>query len=353
MVDFVTSESDGTIRMWVWDESSEPRVLYEHKTEKESWFHCVAVSADGRLAVTTHDKYAYLWSMVTGQQVAILQGFDCMATGASISAELVAVASEAYEYEQTDKKIRLYKHDGTLVRTLECHSGDVCDVSFSSDGKRLVSSSYDMTARVWDVTVGTALLTLKHPSSVWSVAWSPCGDNIATACGDNNGRVWDAANGKQIVTLIGHTSWVASVAYSFDGTHIVTGSNDGTVRPWRATDGTVEFVLIGHLDCRWIWAVSFSADGRFLASASNDKTTRIWDVATGSCLHVLQQGSRCLGVSFNRVNKHALRKQQDAMFAVAILCDQKETDPFLPREVWSECLNNISWLDFVQKDTLL
>lgn len=337
MVDFVTTEYDGTVRMWAWDGSSLPHILHKHETEKPCGYHSVAVSVDGRLAVTAHYMCVYLWSMVTGQQIAMLDGFG-WSHGVSISTELIAVACST-------GKIPLCKYDGTLVRNLEGHSAVVYDVCFSPDGKKLVSGGLGINCIVWDVATGTILNRLKHWYCVTGVSWSSH-NNIATASWNDAGHIWDETSGKLIVTLNGHKDRVMSISHSSDNKWIATGSFDGTVRIWK-TNGVFERTLIGHCVHTAIWALSFSSDNKWLASASSDNNLRLWDVATGTCLHILPHPSSVVGVAFCRVDRHALQRQQDTMFATAILCDQRETDPFLPREVWSECLKHIFWHDFV------
>ena len=41
---------------------------------------------------------------------------------------------------------------GEEMLTLKGHSGSVLSVSFSPDGKRIVSGSYDKTVKVWDLS---------------------------------------------------------------------------------------------------------------------------------------------------------------------------------------------------------
>ena len=41
---------------------------------------------------------------------------------------------------------------GQETLTLKGHSGYVFSVSFSPDGKRIVSGSYDKTLKVWDIS---------------------------------------------------------------------------------------------------------------------------------------------------------------------------------------------------------
>jgi hypothetical protein len=80
------------------------------------------------------------------------------------------------------------------------------------------------------------LLTLKrHSGEIPSVAFSPDGQRIVTGSYDQTAKVWEAASGKELLTLKGHSSYVKAVTFSQDGQRILTGSSDETVRVWKAT----------------------------------------------------------------------------------------------------------------------
>ena len=72
-------------------------------------------------------------------------------------------------------------------------------VAFSPDGSRLATGSYDETARIWDATNGTQLLTIQNDSRVAAVAFSPDGPRLATGSDldagsdDKTVRIWDIA----------------------------------------------------------------------------------------------------------------------------------------------------------------
>ena len=51
------------------------------------------------------------------------------------------------------------------------YPGHVYSASFSVDGTKLASASYDGTCRVWDVSTGGLLRTIKLDAVVYSVSW--------------------------------------------------------------------------------------------------------------------------------------------------------------------------------------
>ena len=69
--------------------------------------------------------------------------------------------------------------------TLKGHDAAVTSVSYSADGKRIVTGSWDKTAKVWDANTGNELMTLKgHDAAVTSVSYSADGKRIVTSGAD-------------------------------------------------------------------------------------------------------------------------------------------------------------------------
>jgi WD40 repeat protein/serine/threonine protein kinase len=166
------------------------------------------------------------------------------------------------------------------VMALTGHADRVRSAVFSADGRRVVTASWDKTARIWDAATGVALTSLVgHTDRVWSAAFSPDGRRVVTASHDKTARIWDAATGQQTVLLAGHADRVTCAAFSPDGRLVATTSYDKTVRIWDAASGDQIRVLNGHTDL--VMSAAFSGDGSRLLTASHDKTARVWEVATG------------------------------------------------------------------------
>jgi WD40 repeat protein len=52
----------------------------------------------------------------------------------------------------SDRTIKLWQRDGTLITTLSGHQADVNSVSFSPDGKLLVSAGADGAVLLWNAS---------------------------------------------------------------------------------------------------------------------------------------------------------------------------------------------------------
>jgi hypothetical protein len=72
------------------------------------------------------------------------------------------------------------------------HTNAVVSVTVTPDGARMITGSFDNTARVWDARTFAELGQLEgHTGTVMSMAVSPDGARIVTAFRDNTARVWD------------------------------------------------------------------------------------------------------------------------------------------------------------------
>jgi WD40 repeat protein/DNA-binding winged helix-turn-helix (wHTH) protein len=177
--------------------------------------------------------------------------------------------------EALPQTLSILKHDGEVVVSV-----------FSPDGERILTASYDRTARIWDAD-GRLLATLQgHNDKVEFAAFSPDGQRIVTASYDHTARVWNTADGRLLAILQGHTDAVIRAEFSSNGQRIVTASADHTARVWNTMDGRLLTVLQGHTAT--VWAATFSPDGQRIATASLDHTARVWNTADGRLLATLQ-----------------------------------------------------------------
>jgi len=160
------------------------------------------------------------------------------------------------------------------------HKDVVYSAQFSPDGQRIVTASWDKTARLWDVASGTPIgQPMKHKSDVNSAQFSRDGQRIVTASSDKMARLWDAASGKPVGEPMKHENEVNSAQFSPDGQWVVTASSDKTARLWDAASGKPVGEPMKHESV--VISAQFSPDGQKVVTASADKTARLWDAASG------------------------------------------------------------------------
>jgi WD40 repeat protein len=80
-----------------------------------------------------------------------------------------------------------------VTSTLRGHSGVVSNVSFSSDGSRLISTSHDGTVRIWDLISARTLIVIDaHSGGLRSARMTKDDHELITISNDGRVLVWSA-----------------------------------------------------------------------------------------------------------------------------------------------------------------
>jgi WD40 repeat protein len=167
------------------------------------------------------------------------------------------------------------------------HRGDVREALFTPDGRRVVTLECTATpadaecgtgtVRLWDPTSRRVLDSLTVKGGATDIEVSPDGRFVAVAAQGDSARLWRPLSRARPRELR-HRYDVNAVRFSRDGRHLATASDDGTARVWDVPSGRPVAELGGHLDP--VRDIDISPDGRFVLSASADRTVRLWDLRT-------------------------------------------------------------------------
>jgi hypothetical protein len=181
--------------------------------------------------------------------------------------------------------------------------GSSTSVSFSPDGKQVLSGSVGNAVELWDIASGRVIRTFSgHTSGNNSIAFSPDGKQILSGSDDNTIKLWNTASGKVIKTFKGHTSNVGSVAFNPNGKQILSGGEN--VRLWdiASSNEIVQFISFSGNDTQLAFAsrgltvetetaaasvegewLAITPDGYYNASPRGDRylNVRVNNIVTG------------------------------------------------------------------------
>jgi len=218
-----------SVRVWDRDSGREVGRLTGHTDSVRG----VAVSADGRVALTCGDRTVRLWDVPSGRELLRLSGHRHRVTAAALSADARLAASADGE-----QPLRLWDlRTGRELRRLTVPRGTVPALAFAPDGAALLSAHFDTTLRLWETTTGRELRRFKgHRHMVSAAAFAADGRRALSGGGDGTVRFWDPASGAELCGGAGHAGPVTAALFAADGRHVLTAGADGTLRLWALPD---------------------------------------------------------------------------------------------------------------------
>ncbi|HTN77038.1 MAG TPA: protein kinase, partial [Pirellulaceae bacterium] len=190
------------------------------------------------------------------------------------------------------------------LHTLTGHQDAVLHLTFDATGVRVLSTSQDQTARLWNLQTAQAVEFTGHAGPVWTGVISSDGLRVFTAGDDRTVGIWNAVNGARIERFRGHKGpvyCVACIAGNSAGDYqVVSAGADRRLLLWNAADvrgvdfKAVRARIVGEAEAEAtseeptlyrvlgshtsdVYDVRFARDNRFVVSCGHDNTVRVWD----------------------------------------------------------------------------
>ena len=209
--------------------------------------------------------------------------------------------SDKFELIEPDIVFNSRKHFGILRKKLDniifdnnCkdlfdHDSFILCIKEGINGE-IISSSFDQTIKVWDISSLKCVCTLKgHTGSVTTVQVLN-NFEIISGSRDRTIKIWDLRNGGECIkTLHGHEDDVWSLKI-LNNSEVISGSSDKTIRKWDKETGECKLILRGHLKC--VNCVDLINNYEFVSS-SIDGVIKIWKV-NGDCIKTINTNLKTL-----------------------------------------------------------
>ena len=327
--------ADGMIKFWAID-GTLIKTIKAHTNKITS----LSFSPDGKIiASASNDNTIKLWKSDGVSTIKTIDTIQPNSVSFSPNGKIIASGSTK------EKNIKLWSSDGNLLKTfpevdpkLENSNSRV---SFSPDGKMLVSTGFETTVNLWSID-GKFLRDIQghNPYRVWDANFSPDGKTLATAATDGSVKLWDMdrilpdkkvgvlpeifksdepiagfspdgqifasvnndysinirnLNGSLISILRGHKKKILSLTFSLDSKFIISTDENGVIKIWNKNGDLVKDITLESLKAKafpaqghksGVMDISFSPDGKIFASAGLDGNVKLWN-QDGSFLKTL------------------------------------------------------------------
>jgi toxoflavin biosynthesis protein ToxC len=231
-------------------------ILWSHRQPiARAWHDHLAnqcdFSNDGSLLVTASSDYtARIWKIPELRLHSVLGDHQDDVEMAVFSPDGMRVATAS-----RDHCLRIFDISGCLLRRFVGHEADVISVTWSVDGKQLVSSSDDGTVRRWSVETGDTIEFVDmNGIETDTVVICPNGAILAgTDCGEIHLLM---AGRRQVISA--HSAGIKRLALSTDSSFLVSASYDRTLRIWQIE---AEQLILRYQteapDQAWVRSVAF------------------------------------------------------------------------------------------------
>ena len=220
------------------------------------WNNVIAIGSEGGDII--------ILDAITGSRMAVLSGHTKEVNCVTFSSDGRSLVSGA-----DDNTVKLWDmQTGGVVRAFLGHTSLVWSVSISTDYTRIVSGSSDETICLWDIQTGKCLCTIKQQDDVMHVGFSPIDpQHIISISGD---KVWEwDLNGQQIPP-------------TYDGIHVAFSPdcskfalcNGNAVTVHDSNSRAIQTQI--YVDAGKAKHCCFSPDGRLIAAAAG-RTAYVWE----------------------------------------------------------------------------
>ncbi|PID43685.1 MAG: hypothetical protein CSB48_04645 [Proteobacteria bacterium] len=259
-----------------WDVAKGERLFnWNHKKGDYSTIRAVAISGDGKTAITAEGNTLVVWNTRTGKPLAFWQTPDqvvLVRLSENGRFALMGLMNNTATY--FDLAL------GGGVLTLD-HDDRIRALGLTPDGKYAITGSGDFTAILWDLRSGKPVHRFIHDNQIGSVAISPDGKYAFSAAQRENAVIWNARTGKPRAELAYRNTNFTSARFSEKGNRLLLGTFQGKVylidvksskelKSWHATPRKIW----GGASSKAILSVGFSGKG-FYAISSDGMVARL------------------------------------------------------------------------------
>ncbi|KAG2125778.1 quinon protein alcohol dehydrogenase-like superfamily [Suillus clintonianus] len=266
----ITCSDDGSLRLW--DLESGAQIGEDWRDEDVQEMLSMALSPNGKtVASGSRDRTVRLWNVETRKVIAKWTGHTRVVCTLCWSSDGKRVASGSW-----DGTARIWdvKSDKTVL-TIKTGHRWVYAVMYSPDNKKIATGGDEENGvKIWDSKTGKLITTLQHNYIVYSLAWTSDGKKLISSSYDLI-RIFDTATWEQVAILDGHLN-IDVISLSQNNRILASASRNKTARLWNLDTNLPIGEPLQHED--YVESAALSADGKTLVTGCRNGNVYTWDI---------------------------------------------------------------------------
>ena len=260
MIFVAGKDSTGTI----WDASGNLISKYEGHSSSVSSINYFSKTKTVLTGAYDHDNTAVLWDL-KGKEIARLTGHSNAVINIDQTDDLLATASR-------DQTAKVWKRDGTLLFSLEEHTGQVNFIHFFEDRQWILTGSYDKTLKIWDYE-GNLLHTYNaRDSGIRSIIISNENNRIVLGHRDGSISIMDL-EGKLLKVIKAHQEMIWGLQFIKGTSLFISGSADKAIKLWDLEGRLLNSFLSNR---KYVSGIAYAKQK--LVVAGGDGIVRVWNL---------------------------------------------------------------------------
>ena len=316
------------VRVW---ETATGHELPPFKTDEERLIAAAFFPEGKRLLAATPEGALQIWDVRTRRKISNLpdspgsQGHSGWVTSITFSQDGRTLVTGS-----ADRTVLLWPTDsGRSLAPIKGHGSSITALALSSDKRYLITGGKDKNVKLWDVSSGSEpVVPEEKVLSYLATAFTTSGEILAFGiAADKRVKLWNLSAGKEVVRFNNSEQILLFAVFSPDLRLIATGGTGGFVTLWDTATGQLVGTLAGHKGS--VLGAAFSPDGRQLISGSEMNELKLWDIASGQELASLStEVDNDYRAAFSRDGRYLATSCRDGRIKLWELPGRKNSSTF-------------------------
>ncbi len=277
----VSASANGTVKIWSQPSLKLTRILVGH--EQGTRVLSLALNEDATLLASgADDNTIRIWESPGGKEVAVLKGHTGGVTSVNWFSSKHIISSSF------DKTIRFWDiNTKKETRASLTVKSVILSAKLNPAGSMLAASTQRGEIFLWQGSELKPIIPdagagqgLSHPTAVYDISWSLDGKRLVTAPDDGGIIVWDVTTLKEAVRmrtsdLKGAQGHPVGVDWSPNGLHAAVSNSTGRIDIWNTQTGAL-VTMLKDRETGNMPRLRYHPDGRSLAAAAGGTSIGLW-----------------------------------------------------------------------------